>query len=228
MTEVAVACNLRTEFGEVRDQGPRPTCLAFAVSDAHAANRPGWVPLSCEYAFYHAQRRGQRPPSVGSRLFDMLSAVRDNGQPQEENWPYLSSNPTDLSTWKPPADVGELFRRESDVKQRHLDDIIHTLDGGSPVLVIMCLSDSFYNCAGHGIILQSTGEKPDQARRHAVVAVGHGMIKGERSVLIRNSWGTTWGDGGHAWLTESYLIPCLIRTAILSEDPNDRADRRTT
>ena len=37
MTEIAVECDLGSLFGAARDQGDRPTCLAFAASDAHAA-----------------------------------------------------------------------------------------------------------------------------------------------------------------------------------------------
>lgn len=87
MTEVAVKCDLGSLFGAARDQGDRPTCLAFAASDAHAALRAGWEPLSCEYAFYQAQRRSNRPPKVGARLPDMLDALRDDGQPQEKDGP---------------------------------------------------------------------------------------------------------------------------------------------
>ena len=29
--------DLRGNFGPARDQNPRPTCMAFAASDAHAA-----------------------------------------------------------------------------------------------------------------------------------------------------------------------------------------------
>ena len=60
MTDIAVECDLGSLFGDVRDQGDRPTCLAFAASDAHAALRAGWEPLSCEYAFYQAQRRSNK------------------------------------------------------------------------------------------------------------------------------------------------------------------------
>ena len=42
-------------FGQARNQGARPTCMAFAASDIHAALRRGWSPLSCEYAFYQAR-----------------------------------------------------------------------------------------------------------------------------------------------------------------------------
>jgi hypothetical protein len=89
MSVIAAAVDLRSLFGPVGDQGPRPTCLAFAASDVHAALRSGWVPLSREYAFYQAQRRAGRPPSRGALLSSMLDALRENGQPEEGGWPYL-------------------------------------------------------------------------------------------------------------------------------------------
>ena len=67
MSEIIVLRDLRKHFGDARDQGPRPTCLSFAASDAHAALRTGWTPLSCEFAFYQAQRRAGR---VAVRFFD--------------------------------------------------------------------------------------------------------------------------------------------------------------
>jgi C1A family cysteine protease len=54
--------------------------------------------------------------------------------------------------------------------------------------------------------------------RHAVVAVGHGTTSDQTAILIRNSWGAEWGEGGHAWLTEKFLSPRLFATAILMEE----------
>src|SRR5439155_7286636 len=88
--EIKVSHDLRNLFGPVRDQGQRPTCLAFAASDTHAGARPGWNPLSCEFAFHRAQQRGKRPPSRGATLDHMLATLRLDGQPQEADWPYLA------------------------------------------------------------------------------------------------------------------------------------------
>ena len=51
MSSITVRKDLRGRFGPVRDQGVRPTCLAFAASDAHAATREPWAELCCEYLF---------------------------------------------------------------------------------------------------------------------------------------------------------------------------------
>src|ERR1700730_10795274 len=100
MNAITITKDLRSMFGPVRDQGARPTCLAFAASDLHAAVRGAWSPLSCEYLFYHAQRRAQRRPIEGSTLPTTLEALRSDGQPYESGWVYLDQLPTDLTQWR--------------------------------------------------------------------------------------------------------------------------------
>lgn len=109
MSDITISVDLRASFGAARNQGSRPTCLAFAASDAHAALREGWVPLSCEYAFFQAQRHAGRMPSTGALLSSMLEALRKNGQPQESGWPYLSATPADPASWLPPREIGTLI-----------------------------------------------------------------------------------------------------------------------
>ena len=67
LMEVTIDCDLRSMFGPVRHQGIRPTCMAFAASDAHAAVRPDWVPLSCEFAYFHALKRDGGTRATGRR-----------------------------------------------------------------------------------------------------------------------------------------------------------------
>jgi len=48
---------------------------------------------------------------------------------------------------------------------------------------------------------------------HAVVAVGYDdkkkVVKDTGALLIRNSWGTDWGDHGYGWLPYSYVVSGL-------------------
>jgi Papain family cysteine protease len=212
---IKVLCDLRTKFGNVRDQDQRPTCLAFAASDAHAALRSPWTPLSAEYAYYHAQRRAARPLHVGGTLPAMLDAVREDGQPAEAGCPYLVTVP---ANWKPTANVGPIYRRHGEAAAGTVTEIVRRLDGGRPVLVLMMLSGAFDIVDSSGVIDQRPGDQPNPHRRHAVVAVGHGLLASQKVVLIRNSWGDVWAEGGYAWLTESYLEPRVFKVGILTED----------
>lgn len=218
---VKTVTDLRHLFGDARNQGPRPTCLAFAASDAHAALRGAWAPLSCEYIFCKAQARGNKLPTQGANLSHMLDALRDDGQPEEAGWPYLALSP-DHASWNPPAKVGALFRRRGGTIP--LGDVIDNLNQGWPVILLSCLSDSFYVPSPEAVVTPATNENPDPHRRHAIVAAGHGTWNGEQVVLVRNSWGAGWGDRGYAWLTESFLAPRLYAAAVLTENVDVPAD----
>jgi hypothetical protein len=218
MTTIAIKTDLRQLFGPIRDQGHRPTCLAFAASDLHAAVRGPWAQLSCEYLFYHGQRRAKRKPHEGAVLPATLEAVRHDGQPHEAGWPYLAALPADLSQWMPPPGLAPLFRRASDTGSHTIDAMVSELDGGRSVIALLRLSWSFDWVKQDGIVDEAPGEQPDLNRSHAVIAVGHGAVNGQRTIVIRNSWGDGWGAGGYGYLTEKYLLPRVFQLAVLKED----------
>lgn len=215
---IDIVRDLRPLFGPARDQGARPTCLAFAASDTHARLRDGWAPLSCEFAFYAAQKRAGRPPTSGALLSTMLDALRLDGQPDEKGWPYLAAVPADHRLWTPPATVGPLYGRNGQRDGTDLSSILAALDRDTPVLMLTMLSRSFFQPRGDGVVDPANDELPEPAQRHAVVAVGHGTVDGTPAILIRNSWGPGWGLEGHAWLTERFLAPRLFATANLTEE----------
>ena len=223
MSGIIAAVDLRPLFGPARDQRQRPTCLAFAASDAHAAVRAAWDALSPEYAFYHAQRRAGRSPAQGALLPAMLDALRQDGQPLEYGWPYLTETP-DSTSWLPPATVGPRFGRAGEKFGPSLDRLAAELDQGRPAIILLTLSRSFYLPDSRTVIDLVAGEAPEPDRRHAVIAVGHGTVDGQRAVLIRNSWGARWGNAGHGWLTERFLEQHMFAAAKLTEASDVPAD----
>jgi hypothetical protein len=210
---ITIAKDLRANFGPARDQDPRPTCMAFAASDAHAGVRPGWEPLSVEWAYYHALKREGARPHEGIRFGTMLATLRGDGQPVETHWPYINSMFTDFSTWTPPPSAASLFRRDNVPLAATVDDLFDRLDHDTPVLFTMSISPAFYLPDHHGVV---AGNEPLMPNRvHALVAVGHGYRGSDRFILVRNSWGVDWGLAGHAWVGTAYLKPRFLVAAVM-------------
>ncbi|RYY28722.1 MAG: peptidase C1 [Sphingomonadales bacterium] len=209
---ISVQKDLTALFGDARDQGARPTCLAFAASDCHASLRGKWAPLSAEWLYYCAQARGNRSSSEGATLPDILSAARHDGQPFEAAWPYLVP-PVD--PWKPPTGIAPIYRREGQQGLAVIASVVASLDADRPLILLLNLSRSFFTPTADGIVHPAVGELPDTALRHAVVATAHGVVDGRPAIFVRNSWGGGWGCDGSAWLTEEFLSPRLFATAEL-------------
>jgi hypothetical protein len=214
MTRVTASKDLRSLFGVTRHQRLRPTCLAFAASDTHAAVRGPWLPLSCEYVFYHAQQRASRPPTAGALLSAILAALEHDGQPAESGWPYLPALPSNPAKYRPPHNVGAIFRRSGSLAPALLDSIVAALDLDRPAIVLMTISRAFF--LGGAMVDADSQEVPEPARRHAVIACGHGKVDDHRALLVRNSWGDSWGDRGYAWIAERYLAPRIFAIALLT------------
>ena len=187
--------------------------MAFAASDAHAGVRPGWQPLSTEWAYYHALKRDGGTPHDGTTMSGMLEALQLDGQADEAAWPYITELFTDSSTWVPPK-VRSVYRRKSTPQTPTVKAIIDHLDNDEPVLFTMSISKSFFNPNAGGIV--DALEHVEPKRIHALVAVGHGRSEHDTYILVRNSWGEAWGIEGYGWVATSYLEPRLLSAATMA------------
>ncbi|RAN41771.1 hypothetical protein HY26_08305 [Hyphomonas sp. GM-8P] len=188
------------------------SCLACAASDAHAHVISSAEALSAEYLFYHAvQNMPEADPSRGTSLTAISKALFDNGQPPESAWPYLTDQPAPAD-WHPPSCKNELHFARLDTTKTSPKDIATLIRTAGPVLLGLVVTDAFYMCDHQGNIPDLAPDPPRAA--HAVLAVGYGGSDGQH-ILIRNSWGSSWGDQGHGWLPPSYLSRQLAEAAIV-------------
>lgn len=188
--------------------------MAFAASDTHSFARGTKDFLSVEYAHYGARKRSPPlNPNAGVSMALMIDAIRDDGQPSEEGWPYLSVAPPP-SSWTPPVECGEMFRHAFIEKSADIGTVFATLDAGRPAILGVRITLQFYMPPADFIIRPAAYDPA--VSNHALIAVGHGTNASDRLVLVRNSWSQTWADLGYAWLTTDYLGPRMLRIAVPS------------
>ena len=158
---------------------------------------------------------------TGAYLRSTMGALCMFGLAPEKHWPYVVGR-YDV---EPPAFVyalaqcyqAETFYRldtPTTSPSTLLDQIKQHLAAGLPPMFGFTVYESYRQAARDGKI-----PFPDAADRvaggHAVVAVGYddnATVKHARSgatttgaLLIRNSWGSSWGDGGYGMLPYEYV-----------------------
>lgn len=184
--------------------------MAFAATAAHSAvyGAPG-PELSVEYAHYSACRRAPSfDPLDGTSPYDMLAALENDGQPAEAAWPYLETLPMDISQYQPPQlSAHQLCKRHGDGILR-FEEAIAELQNGWPVIFGIRLSPAFHYLRGTDVLNFDADLTP--AGLHAVLAVGFHLRVADNVLLLRNSWGVKWGDGGHGHVSDQYLKPRTI------------------
>lgn len=200
---ITSSVDLRAHHGDIRSQGRRRTCLAFALSDINGNRhqKPGQLSPDHLYREAAALMPGWKP-HTGLALDAALRAVLSPGQALEADVPY-ADEPTLPLTPNPPCP--SLFTGSYVSQQPLLVEIKAALAADRSVGLVLRMTQGFYAASAHAPqIPYSPHVIPGEL--HAVVAVGMGFddATNEQHFLIRNSWGSGWAAGGHAWLSEAY------------------------
>jgi hypothetical protein len=106
------------------------------------------------------------------------------------------------------------YRARAD--SRHRIDLVGAvktnLGDGRAVLLALTITDSWFGVGVDGLVPAPAANDQLQGG-HAVVAVG--FDEAEQRLLVRNSWGLGWADGGYAWLPYEYLERYGLEAATL-------------
>lgn len=197
---ITVVCLTDSAPVSARNQGNRPTCLAFAVTDLN--RRFSEDELGPEY-FYRAtiQRIPGWKPGDGVQA-DAAAEASQAGHALEAHFPYQVDEPVVPLQALP--DALDLFGKPVRFFDPDIGQLIDSVHRGVPLGLALRLTYEFYSPA-EGIIPFSQSLLPG-AMQHAVVVVGLGHDPhGGIWFLIRNSWGVQWGQNGHARIPVDYI-----------------------
>lgn len=155
--------------------------------------------------FYDCERiqDGDFNQDAGSSLATGSWVVSNIGVCPESLYPYL---PIDL-TRKPPdlayATAGKhIIHNVHLIPDNDTSTVIARLKLGYPVVIGISVYASFF-AAVNGVVPYPDTFNEEFEGGHAICLVGYNEEK--QLFKFRNSWGTSWGDAGHGYLSLDYL-----------------------
>ncbi len=220
--------DLRQWCPPIEDQGPLGSCTAHAgtgLVEYYEQKASGQYAHASRLFLYKVTRNllgwtGDR----GAYLRTTMGAMALFGMPPERHWPYLQIQ--DNFDIEPPAFCYAFAQNYKALQYFRLDPpdtataalllrIRAMLAAKCPSMFGFTVFDSIDQATDKGGIPYPCREEGVRGG-HAVVAVGYddkakitNKICGEKTtgaLLIRNSWGTSWGDHGYGWLPYDYVL----------------------
>jgi hypothetical protein len=200
---IVVTSQVDFNFGPAQDQGRRPTCLAFSLSDLNQFSHSSSAVFSAEYLYRSAAGTvPQWKPGDGLPIRAGVNAVGAPGQPEIIYCPYEVDEPSETPPSVPvvPAPLfGSPIRTVASPKT----SVCAALQNGRPIGLVVRLLTSFYQPVDGRIAMN--GHLVDGLHALVATALGHDVVTKDEFVLVRNSWGASWGIGGCAWLPMAYV-----------------------
>lgn len=142
---------------------------------------------------------------AGAYLHDGVKVLSTHGICREELWPY---DPAKITVKPPPEAYADAATRKikvySQVLLRDIQNVKKVLAARIPVVFGFMAYEKFESmeAAATGTVnMPQPGEKCRGG--HAVLMVGYDDTT--QRVIVRNSWGPTWGKGGYFTLPYAYI-----------------------
>ena len=205
---IPLSVDLRKGCTPVENQGDLGSCTACALVgnlEYIKYKKLSKVINFSKLFLYYNERviRHTQNADSGASIRDGIKTLVKIGDCLESLWPY----DIDKFAVKPPQ---KAYTEAKDMqiiryyRLHTLDEMKHTISAGSPFVFGFAVYTSFESrkIAATGIVpMPKKGER--LVGGHAVMAVGYDYSRGY--AVIRNSWGSSWGDKGYCYMPYGYL-----------------------
>lgn len=195
--------DLRPYCTSVEDQGVLGSCTGNATAGAiELLNKRAGKQTDVSRLFIYYYERlieGTVNYDSGAYIRDGIKATYTYGASLESLWPYTV---TKFKTKPTTQAINDGARRKVTLYQRIADHAgcLDALSNGYPVIIGFNVYSSFedYSVASTGIMPYPNTRTEQLLGGHAVLLVGYDKTR--QVYIVRNSWGTSWGDRGYFYM----------------------------
>ncbi len=224
--------------GAVRNQATTPACTAFAIAGAmdHAIARwtgkPGKVSVMHIWSRYHEpEERTSIRSNIGLELgseddwsFTNPEANAMLPCPAQGPMPKAGCNnlPNPLHLKKVETNPQATFSEVELLRDASVSLLKSKIAAGQDVIVTMTVPSAFVAKGKPGARYVPHYTSASEDSGHAMLLAGYVTFPHGTYFLIHNSWGTTWGDGGYAWIHEATVTKWTREAVVIDADPKFR------
>jgi C1A family cysteine protease len=195
--------DLRQYCSSIEDQGKLGSCTGNAIAGAIELlhkRQSRTLDISRLFIYYYERKFiGTVNYDSGAYIRDGIKACYTYGAPTENLWPY---NISKFKMQPHKTAIVDALKRKVTSYQRALDfnQVMDSITSGYPVTIGFNVYSSFDSpaVAKTGIMPYPNVNKERLLGGHAVLIVGYN--KTNNTFIVRNSWGTRWGDNGYFYM----------------------------
>ncbi|MFD0697762.1 C1 family peptidase [Paenibacillus sp. GCM10027628] len=205
--ELPKKVDLRSTMPPIVNQGELGSCTANAIASGLREylliqGHEKWTALSRLFLYWHErQLEGHIEEDSGAYIRDGMKVLQKIGVCPEEDYPYVVSHFRDT-----PSQIAEKDAANYKISEYHRIPDLYALKAAlaesSPVVIGMMIYESFESpeVTQTGKIPVPKKSKERVLGGHALLAVGYVDSGKAGYVIVRNSWGTEWGDQGYCYI----------------------------
>ncbi len=209
----------------VKDQGQCGSCWSFSTTGALEGayyNANSNLKSFSEQNFVDCDNRknGGKDMGCNGGLMDNAFnwAAKNGGVCEEADYPYTSGTTKTAGTCDQSqcsVVAGVAPKSHTDV-QKNSDSAMMSALAKQPVSIAIQADQKDFQLYKSGVFTADCGSQLD----HGVLAVGYGTQNGQDYYIVKNSWGTTWGDKGYILLGKGDNMPAAGQCGMLSGPPS--------
>uniref|UniRef100_A0A3Q3JBG7 Cathepsin 12 n=1 Tax=Monopterus albus TaxID=43700 RepID=A0A3Q3JBG7_MONAL len=195
---------------QVKDQGYCGSCWAFSTTGAiegQLYKRTGQLISLSEQNLVDCSKSYGTYGCNGAWMANAYDYVINNGLQSTDTYPYTSL--VSLLTWSP-SEQSHNYRFIPKGDEQALADAVATI---GPVTVAVDADHPSFLFYSSGIYDEPNCNSNNLS--HAVLLVGYGSEGGQDYWIIKNSWGTNWGEGGYMRMIRDGKNTCGIASYAL-------------